>query len=357
MDGRTESPVISQVVPRAPLHVYQRRTRQRFWLLAGVLLLTACSLVVDVMTGPAALTPRQIFTTILLPDAVSRSSQTIVWSFRLPTAFLAVAVGAALGLAGGQMQTILNNPLASPYTLGVSAAASFGAALVLACGAGQFGFASTLAIPAGAFAVALACSLALYFVNRLPGSTSETLLVGGVALHFLFSSGVALLQYLSSNDVLQAIVFWTFGSLQGATWTKVTLLATAFCLTLVLTFPQVWQLTALQLGNEYALSLGVDVDRLKLRTMLLISVLTATAVCFTGTIGFVGLVAPHLARRLVGEDQRFLLLMSAGCGALLVSVAAVLCKTLVPGTVFPIGIVTAAIGAPFFAILAFRSPR
>ncbi|WP_437201257.1 FecCD family ABC transporter permease [Planctomicrobium sp. SH664] len=332
---------------------YQRREFRKLLAVAAVLLLVLVAFVTDLMTGPAGLTPREIISAILHPDAVDRSRQVIVWSFRLPTALLAIAVGAALGFAGCQMQTVLNNPLASPYTLGVSAAAAFGAALVIVCGVGRSGIAADLSISGGAFAAAVLCSLLLFLFCRGRGDSAATLLVGGVALHFLFSSGLALLQYLATNDALNAIVFWTFGSLQGATWPKLSILAVVLCGTMALTGPRIWQLTALQLGDESARSLGVDVDQLRFRTMLLVSVLTATAVCFTGSIGFVGLVAPHVARTLVGEDQRYFVFLSTGIGALLVSLAAVLCKTLVPGTVFPIGIVTAGIGAPVFAALAF----
>lgn len=333
-------------------HDYRQQQSQRLSALISVLVLVLSSFLIDLMTGPAALSPREIVTAFFQPDSVTPSQQIIVWSFRLPTALMAIIVGASLGLAGGQMQTVLNNPLASPYTLGVSAAAGFGAALILVCGVGKTGLTSTVAVPAGAFFFACSCSLFLYLVCRLQPGAIETLLVGGIALHFLFSSGLAFLQYMASNDALNAIVFWTFGSLQGATWQKVGILMSVLLGTLLLILPDVWQLTALQLGEEHALSLGVDADRLKLRTMLLVSILTATAVCFTGSIGFVGLVAPHLARMFVGEDQRFLILLSTALGALLVSAAAVLCKTLVPGTIFPIGIVTASIGAPFFVILA-----
>lgn len=336
---------------------YRRRKWQRLLILIAVALLTVGSFVVDLLTGPAALSPQEIAKTIFRPDSVSRSQQVIVWSFRLPTALLGIAVGSALGLAGGQMQSVLNNRLASPYTLGVSAAAAFGAALVIVCGTGRTGLGSTVAIPAGAFIAALGCSLALFAIGRSQGGASETLIVAGVALHFLFSSGLALLQYTATNDALNAIIFWTFGSLQGATWQKVAILIVVLCGTFAVILPKVWQLTALQLGDEYALSLGVDVGRLKLQTVLVVSVLTATAVSFTGSIGFVGLVAPHLARMLVGEDQRFFIFLSAGVGALLVSIAAILCKTLVPGTVFPIGIVTAAIGSPFFAAMAIWTRR
>ncbi|WP_010585477.1 FecCD family ABC transporter permease [Schlesneria paludicola] len=336
---------------------YRRRRLKRLSILIVVALLTAGSFVVDLITGPAALSLQEIASTIFRPTTVSRTQQVIVWSFRLPTAILGIAVGSALGLAGSQMQSVLNNRLASPYTLGVSAAAAFGAALVIVFGTGRMGLASTVAIPAGAFISALGCSLALFAIGRSQGGASETLIVAGVALHFLFSSGLALLQYTATNDALNAIIFWTFGSLQGATWHKVAILAVVLCGTFAVILPKVWQLTALQLGDEYALSLGVDVGKLKLQTILVVSVLTATAVCFTGSIGFVGLVAPHLARMAVGEDQRFFIVLSAGFGALLVSLAAVLCKTVVPGTVFPIGIVTAAIGSPVFAAMAIWTRR
>jgi iron complex transport system permease protein len=331
---------------------YQRMRGRRLFVLLAVAMLIGGSFIGDLTTGPAGLTAREIASTILHPSEVSRSQQVIIWSFRLPIAVMAVVVGAALGLAGGQMQTVLNNPLASPYTLGVSAAAAFGAALVIVFGTGRLGVATTVAIPVGAFLSAAACSLFLFVACRVRGGGTEMLIVGGVALHFLFSSGLALLEYLATRDAFQAIVFWTFGSLQGTTWRQVAILAVELFATLALIVPSVWQLTALQLGDDYASGLGVDVERLRLRTMLLVSLLTSTAVSFTGSIGFVGLIAPHLARLLVGEDQRYFIALSAGIGALLVSIASILCKTLVPGTVLPIGVLTAAVGAPFFVALA-----
>lgn len=181
--------------------------------------------------------------------------------------------------------------------------------------------------------------------------------MGGVALHFLFSSGVAFLQHVASDDALQAIVFWMFGTLQGATWNQIAIISGVLLAAILLLAGRAWQLTALRLGDNQAQSLGIDVRRLRLQTLAVISVLTATAVCFTGSIGFVGLVAPHAARMTAGEDQRFFMPLSALHGALLVSAAAVVSKTLLPSTVFPIGIATAAIGAPFFAGLALLRRR
>lgn len=340
-----------------PSVAYQQMGRRRVVVVAIVGLLVVASLSLDVLTGPAGLSHSDVFSVLLHPDSASHSDRTIVWTFRLPTALMALVVGASLGIAGAEMQTILNNPLASPFTLGVSAAASFGAALVLVFGSVTLAMSTTLLLPLSAFVWALVCSLVIYGIGRIRGGSTETVIVGGVALHFIFSSGVAFLQYIASEDTLQAIVFWIFGTLQGASWEKLSIIAIVLLATVLVLATRTWQLTALRLGEEHARSLGIDVQRLRLKTLVLVSILTGTAVCFTGAIGFIGLVAPHLARMTVGEDQRFFMPLSALYGALLVSVAAVISKTLVPGTIFPIGIATAAIGAPFFASLALLRRR
>jgi len=280
----------------------------------------------------------------------------IVWSLRLPMATMAVAVGAALGLSGAVMQTILNNPLASCYTLGISAAAGFGAALVIALGFGV-PLAQHLAIPLSAFLFAALASAAVLAIGRSGGMTPETMVLAGIALLFLFQALQSLLQYLASPEVLQAIVFWLFGSLLKATWPKTAVVGCVLAVALPLLLADAWRLTALRLGEERARGLGVDVVGLRLRSFVVISVLTASAVSFVGTIGFVGLVAPHLARMLVGEDQRYLLPLSALCGALLLAAASIASKTISPGAVFPIGIVTALFGVPFFLLLVLQRRR
>lgn len=336
---------------------YHRMGRRRLLVITCVVLLVAASTSLDVLSGPAQLALSDVVNTLLHPDSADRSFRTIVWTFRLPTALMALLVGASLGIAGAEMQTILNNPLASPFTLGVSAAASFGAALVMVFGAFSFAVSDALLIPLSAFCSAMLCSLVIYGIGQLRGGSTETVVVGGVALHFIFSSAVAFLQYIASEDTLQAIVFWIFGNLQGANWNNLAVLTTVLLLAVTLLASKSWQLTALRLGDNHARSLGIDVQRLRLQTLVLISILTATAVCFTGAIGFIGLVAPHLARMSVGEDQRFFVPLSGLYGALLVSVAALASKTMVPGVIFPIGIATAAMGAPFFAGVAILKRR
>lgn len=328
--------------------------RRRAVLLAGLAAL-AVSLVLDVATGPALL-PVGAVAKSVFGLAQDRTIDAIVWAIRLPIAFVALAVGAALGLSGGIMQTILNNPLASSYTLGVSAGAGFGAALVIVLGV-ALPLPEAWSIPAMAFLFAgLACA-GVYAIGSLRGSSPEMLVLGGIALLFLFQALLALLQFVASPEALQQIVFWLFGSLQKASWSKLWIILAVLAVAMPLLLLDAWRLTALKLGDERARGLGVDVPRLRIRSFAIISGLTGAAVAFVGTIGFVGLVAPHLARMLVGEDQRGLLPASALFGALLLSVSSIASKTVLPGAIVPIGIVTSLIGVPFFVWLVIRSRR
>ena len=165
------------------------------------------------------------------------------------------------------------------------------------------------------------------------------------------------MQYLASEQALAAVVFWTMGSLVKATWTKVAVTAVAVVIAIPLFTRQAWALTALRLGDAKAESFGVNVQGLRLRTMLIVSLLAAIPVSFVGTIGFIGLVGPHIARMLVGEDQRFFLPASVLCGALILSATSVLSKLLIPGAILPIGVITALVGVPFFFSLIFASRR
>ena len=182
-------------------------------------------------------------------------------------------------------------------------------------------------------------------------------MLAGIACLFLFQALLSLLQFLASPEALQQIVFWLFGSLLRSSLPKVALVGAVLALVLPLLFRDAWRLTALQLGDERARGLGVQVGALRIRAFVSVSLLTGAAVAFVGTIGFVGLVAPHVARMLVGEDQRHLLPASALLGGLVLSAASVASKLIIPGTVFPIGIVTALIGVPFFAwLVCMRGP-
>jgi iron complex transport system permease protein len=322
--------------------------------LAGLALLVV-SFSADVATGPAML-PIEAVLRSLAGQGGDPMLDAIVHNLRLPIAAMAIVVGATLGVSGAIMQTILNNPLASSYTLGISAGAGFGAALAILAG-GALPLPENWSIPLAAFAFAgLACAM-VGSVGRMRGSTPELLILAGIACLFLFQSLLSLLQFLASPEALQQIVFWLFGSLLRATMEKTAIVACVFAVAVPLLLKDAWRLTALKLGDERARALGVRVDGLRLRAFVVVSLLTGAAVAFVGTIGFIGLVAPHIARMLVGEDQRHMLPVSAVFGALLLSMASVTSKLIMPGTVFPIGIITALIGVPFFGWLVLRTGR
>lgn len=336
---------------------YRALAGRRLLLIAGFALALGLSFLVDIAWGPARYALGDVLAAILSPGSVSEKIRVVVWDIRMPMALMAVITGACLSLAGAQMQTILANPLASPFTLGISAAASFGAALALVLGISLVPLAGPFMVPLNAFAMALVATMIIHFVSQARGVTVQTVVLLGIALVFTFNALLAFLQYLATEQALQSVVFWTMGSLTKATWDKIwiTLAVLVFCLPLFAR--RAWALTAIRLGEDKAASFGVDVRRIRLETMLVVALLAAVPVSFVGTIGFVGLVGPHIARMVVGEDQRFFLPASVLCGALLLSVTSVVSKSILPGVVFPIGIITALVGVPFFFSLILSNVR
>jgi iron complex transport system permease protein len=343
--------------PGAASRRYRALSARRVLVLGGLLAALLLSVAVDLATGPARYGLGEVVRALLSPDAVSQQVRVVVWEIRLPIALMAVVVGAALSAAGAQMQTILANPLASPFTLGISAAAGFGAALAVVLGVAIVPALAAYVIPVNAFLMAMAAALLIHVFSQLRGVTTETIILLGIALVFTFNAALALLQYLASEQALAAVVFWTMGSLVKATWEKVAVVAAILAITMPLFARQAWALTALRLGDEKAASFGVKVGGLRLQTMMLVSLLAAIPVSFVGTIGFIGLVGPHVARMLVGEDQRFFLPASMLSGALILSATSVVSKTLIPGAILPIGVITALVGVPFFVSLIFASKR
>ena len=334
---------------------YRRLSRRRLLVLAALALAIVVALLIDVTSGPSGLTVPQLIRTLIEPSSGSAATRVIVWEIRLPYAVMALAVGLALGLAGAEMQTVLANPLASPFTLGLSSAAAFGAALAIVLDWHIPGVSAAWAVPANAFLFAMASALLLDLVARWGGMSASGVVLFGIALVFSFNALVSLMQFVATAEALQGLVFWTMGSLSRATWAKVGALGLALAVVVPFSLRNAWRLTALRLGEDRAASFGVDVRRLRLGALLRISVLAALSVASVGSIGFIGLVAPHIARRLVGDDHRFYLPAAALCGALVLSMASVASKTMIPGVIIPVGIVTSLVGIPFFLAIVLRT--
>ncbi|AGB83213.1 ABC-type Fe3+-siderophore transport system, permease component [Serratia sp. FGI94] len=333
---------------------YQHILRHRLLIMGALGIAIVASLVLDFTMGPSGLSLSSLWQTLINPAGADAGTRVIVWDIRMPYALMAVVVGLALGLAGAEMQTILNNPLASPFTLGVSSAAAFGAALAIVLGIGVPGIPDQWFISANAFIFALLAALMLDGITRWTRVATSGVVLFGIALVFTFNALVSMMQFIASEDTLQGLVFWTMGSLARASWEKLGILLSVFAVLLPLSMMSSWKLTALRLGEDRAVSFGIDVRRLRLTTLLRISILSALAVAFVGPIGFIGLVAPHIARLIFGEDHRFYLPASALIGALVLSMASVASKNLVPGIIIPVGIVTSLVGVPFFLSIILR---
>jgi iron complex transport system permease protein len=339
---------------------YRRAVRRRLIVIAVIAILAVAAFVADLVTGPSGMGASDVLYGIVHSDRITAGQRAIIWDVRFPYAMMAVMVGGALSLAGAEMQTILDNPMASPFTLGVSSAASFGASLAIVLGISlpfAGGWATDWMVSLNAFLFAFLAMMLLQAVSRQRVGGAQTLVLLGIALVFAFNALTSLVQFLSSQEALQQLVFWTMGSLSRATWSNVSVLALVLIVVAPFSLASAKALTALRLGEDRAQSFGVDVARLRFLSLLRISLLAATAVAFVGAIGFIGLVGPHIARMLLGEDHRYLLPASMLTGAAIMSIASTLSKLLVPGVLMPVGIVTAMIGVPIFLFLIFRSGR
>jgi iron complex transport system permease protein len=339
----------------------QSRRRKILFPLVGLALLALFG-VLAASWGAASITAGDVLRSVfakLLPFSHIQATplaNTIVWNLRLPRIAMACVAGAGFAVSGAAMQGIMRNPLVSPFTIGISSGAGFGASLAIVLGVGVFESGQYLII-ANAFFFALLAAGLVYGVARFRGVTPETLILGGIALMYLFSASTSMLQYVASEHQLQGVVFWLFGSLASATWQSLAVVTLVFLVCCPLLIKYAWDLNALATGDEVALSLGINAARVRLVAMILSSLITATIICFTGIIGFVCLVAPHITRMVIGSDHRFLIPFAAIVGALLLLAADTVGRTLFAPAELPVGIVTAYIGVPMFLYLLITRRR
>ncbi|MDY6171745.1 MAG: iron ABC transporter permease [Fusobacterium necrophorum] len=333
--------------------MYRKISRKRRLTSLFTLIAIVVALLLDLFIGSSGMSLVDILVALWQGPGVKSIESSIIWNIRLPMTLICLTVGASLGLAGTQMQTILANPLASPYTLGVSSAAGFGAAIAFISGF-PFQNMSWVNAPFMAFMMTLAGTMAIYFLGKVKGMRAQSMVLFGIVTHFFFQALLSLVQFRSTPEVAGQIVYWMFGSLLKATWTGVFTSGAIFILCALLLSRYAWKLTALSAGEERAKSLGIDTDKVRLHVFLISSLLTAGAVAFVGTIGFIGLVAPHFARYFAGEDQRYLAPMASLFGVLLIAFASILAKLVIPGIIIPIGIVTSLVGVPFLVFLIIR---
>ena len=302
--------------------------------------------------GVVTITPRDIMY-LLINGTQDKTTNLIIWQLRAPRIVLGALTGAALSTVGGAFQGILRNPLADPYILGVSAGAALGACIGIAF---QYitGYAFASYLPLFAFLGAMLSLYLVYKSSKISYSANSTgLLLAGVAITFLFSALITVLLALSRRE-LHSMIFWLMGDLSAANWKKISIILLPVIIGNAMLFFSALDLNALSLGEEEALHLGINTGRLRIRIFLIGSVIIATVVSFTGLIGFVGLIIPHIARLLVGPDHRIMLPIAAFLGAVFLILCDILARILLAPTEIPIGAITAIVGVPLFIYLLRR---
>lgn len=289
--------------------------------------------------------------------------QQILFNIRLPRILSGIVAGIALAISGAAMQTILRNPLGSPFTLGISNAAAFGAAfavIVLGAGNGQSGTSNPVilnnpyVVTLSAFTWSLLSTGVIVILARFKEATPEVMILTGIILGSLFTAGTTALQYFADDIEISTVVFWTFGDIGRASWRDLIILASVVLITTILFIKERWNYNALDAGDEVAQSLGVKVNRIRITGMVAASLATAVAVSFFGIIAFVGLVVPHIIRRIIGGDERFLIPASALFGGFFLLLSDTVARTVFAPIVLPVGILTSFLGAPLFLYLLIK---
>lgn len=328
-------------------------------LLVGLLLILPMVLLAALLSGPVAIEPAKIVMLFSAAESETQSQDTLILTaIRLPRLLLAAFVGATLAICGAAMQGLFRNPLADPSLIGVTSGASAGASCVIVMGAQWLGSSVFTGLPLVALGASLGGFLAVIVVYRIAtssaGTAVATMLLAGIAIGALAAAFNNLLSYFADNDMLRRISLWQMGSLDGATWQRVGLAALVGALLFAVLPRQSSALNALLLGESEARHLGIDVEKLKRRLIVLTALGVGCAVAVAGVIAFVGLVIPHVVRLLIGPDHRYLLPASALAGAILLVVADTIARIIVAPAELPTGILTALIGAPIFFSLLIR---
>jgi len=330
------------------------------WLISGLSVALVVLALVSAGVGQLPLTPLEVLHALLRPlgievgtPSTQPNAEAALWTIRFPRVAMSILVGAALATAGLLMQAVFGNPLAEPAVVGVSSGAALGAAASIVLGWTAFGGWMTAA---AAFAMGLVTTLLVYAASRSNGRTEVvTLVLTGIAVNAVAQAGLALFVFLGDTQSREEIVFWQLGSLNGSMWRDVAIVLPVLLVAAVLAGVLAPKLDLLSLGERSARHLGVNVEALRAGTIVIVALLVSVAVAFTGIIGFVGIVIPHLMRMILGPAHRPLLIASLLGGAVLLTAADLGARTIVPYADLPIGMLTALVGGPFFFWLLRRT--
>lgn len=331
---------------------YQKRKKRKIIMIAaGLLLMLALAIaftalgatdagIVDVL--------KAVKNFIVSGGSIEGKADKVILLLRMPRVVLAIFAGFGLSVAGTAMQAVTRNPLVSPFTIGISNAAAFGASLSIVFGAGLLAGRQT-GVVLNAFLWALGCMLLVYIISIKVGMSPSSIVLTGIALNYFFSACTSTIEFFSSEHKLAAVVQWAFGTLNGSQWQEVFVVmsvVTVCCICLYLFSPA---LNVIASGDdEVAKSLGLHPERVRMEVCVFSVLATAAVISFTGVIGFVGLAGPHIARMLIGSDHRYLIPFSAIIGALLMLISDTIGKLILAPVIIPVGIVISFLGVPIF---------
>jgi iron complex transport system permease protein len=366
-------------LPQDVHFLYREGTSRRFTFLALLLLLLVAAAIMSAGIGTVAISPtdtiiaagqgsyqamismvpqlREPFM-VVFPATDNPQAGMIINNFRLPRIILAILTGLSLAVAGTVMQGLLRNPLVSPFTLGMSSAAAFGAAMAIVIGPGMLAALFFLSyetwIVLFAFLSGWLSMLLIYAIARSRGTNQATLILAGVVIGYLFQAGVLALKYLSNNDKLRELTTWLMGGMWGASWDAVILLIPCCIICFLILESMSWDLNTLAAGDDVAKSMGINVERTRLIGLVVATFVASCCIAFTGIIGFVGLMSPHICRMIIGNDHRYLIPAAGLLGALILLVSDTAARTILSPVEIPVGIVMYIIGGFFFLWLILR---
>ena len=331
-------------------------------LFIALSLALAFALLASAGTGQLAIAPQEVLGSLLhkvgiewLPLPSHPAGDQTLWAIRFPRVAMAALVGAGLAISGLLMQAIFGNPLAEPGVIGISSGAAVGAGLSIVFGLTLFGQWTTAVL---AFAAGLVATLLVYFMSRADGRTEVvTLVLTGIAINAIAGAAIALLTFMGDTQSREQIVFWQLGSLAGSRWSQVAIVAPILAIGMIIAYLVARKLDLLALGERNARHLGVNVEALRIGIIVLVALLVGASVAFAGIIAFVGLVIPHLMRMILGPAHLPLVTASVLGGALLLTLADLGARTLVPMADLPIGMLTSLVGGPFFFWLLRRTRK
>ena len=349
------------------LERFKQKRKKSSLVIASLFFLTVVFAMLALSSGASAMPVTKIFAFFgeklsMVANSLTQTDSYIISELRLPRICMAILTGIVLASCGAAMQGVFRNPLADPGILGVNSGAGLGAALIIVLGAEilpeAYPMLKFYSIPIGAFVGALLVTITLYRVGSSEGRTNTAmLLLGGIALQAMIGAVLGLLTFVSSEEELRSLTFWSMGSLDISGWKELGLIAPICLISYYMIHRQAKALNSLLLGESEAVHLGYNVQALKVQLIIWCSLAVGITVAFTGGISFIGLVAPHLIRLMLGPDHRILFPASALCGACLLLVSDTLARTVASPVEIPIGIITATLGSPFFLALLFKARK